>query len=300
MPKLPVLKIQRFSTHDGPGIRTTVFLQGCPLRCVWCHNPESQPSKGQFFVQDTLCISCGKCVATCKTQAHAFVNGKHEIDDSKCTLCMDCTYACPTQALERTSERLSIDEILAVAEKDRDFYGKYGGLTLSGGEPLVHGKRAIEILQGAKERKIHTVVETCGYFSTTMLPRLVDCVDLFLFDIKDTLEERHRAYTGVGRKRILENLLRIDNAGGKTVLRCLFLKGVNDENAHLNNLTALFKRLKNCLRIEIFSYHHYGESKYFALRKPYLGKREWIVPLPQLKAIARYFKTQGVPCKIIE
>lgn len=300
MDELQVLKIQRFSTHDGPGIRTTVFLQGCPLHCVWCHNPESQSCSLGFFFQETNCIQCGKCAEVCPKSLHYWENGRHNVDRKHCVQCMKCTIVCPAKALEPISVKMGIDEILCMIEKDRSFYGNTGGLTLSGGEPLMWQKESIELCMAAKERNIGTAVETCGYFHSDNLPKLVENVDLFLWDLKDTDTNRHKENTGVYNDVILENLMEVDRLGGETVLRCIMLNGGNVNEAHFKEIAKIFSSLRHCRGVEIFSYHHYGESKYAALGTSYHGRKEWMVSKEELKKIRKYLVAQGVRCKIIE
>lgn len=294
MSELPVMKIQRFSTRDGPGLRTTVFLKGCPLRCTWCHNPESQSRKAEFFYTPTLCIGCGKCVSVCPNGVHSFCGGEHTLRRELCHGNGECCVSCPSEALEAVSREMSVEEILREVEKDVSFYDKTGGVTLSGGEPVLHGEKMLELLKGIKARKIGTAIETCGYFDEKYVIPLVETVDLFLWDLKDTNDERHKKNTGASPRKILENLFSVDKRGGKTVLRCIMINDVNTDVRHLDEIAKIFRTLKNCLRVEIFSYHHYGESKYRMLGKAYPGKKEWMVSAEKLKEICTYLKSRGV------
>ena len=294
---LPVLKIQRFSTHDGPGVRTTVFLKGCPLSCKWCHNPESQSIKKQLLYTESLCIGCKKCSTTCKRGVHSF-GEKHEINREFCIACGECVDVCLNNALEICSSETTVDKILEEVIKDRAFYGKEGGLTLSGGEPLMHAEEVIELLKKAKSSKINTAVETSGYFDGRYIDDLVKTVDLFLFDIKDTDKKRHLNNTGVSNKKILDNLLLIDALGGKTILRCIVLSGVNDNKEHFSKVADIYKKLSNCKGVEIFSYHDYGVSKYATIGKTYIGSSDWVVSSDKLKEIHNFLRLKGVPCKI--
>lgn len=258
--KIPVTGIQRFCMHDGPGLRTVVFLKGCPLRCKWCHNPETQNSFRQIFYDEKKCIGCGAC-AVCPNQAHVF-RPDHAFDRVKCTACGSCTELCPTGALERAARMMEPDEILELVERDRDFFGQEGGLTLSGGEPMAHPEESLLLLKKAKEAGISTAVETCGYFDSRYIPDLCQHADTLLWDFKDSDAERHRYYTGVSNQKILENLKEADRQGGNIVLRCILLQGINYTPKHIGQIEALYRSLVNCHRVDFLPYHPMGSDKY--------------------------------------
>ena len=297
---LPILKMQRFSTHDGPGIRTTVFIKGCPLKCLWCHNPESQSRKPNLFYTPSLCIGCGRCVTACPQKAHGFENGTHNFKRELCLRCLECINVCPSGALELDYAETDMQKIVEEIKKDQVFYGKKGGVTLSGGEPLLYTEKALTLLKLCKDEGICTAVETSGYFGGKYVPALVETVDLFLWDVKDCVATRHERNTGVSNQKIFENLFKVDELGGKTILKCILLNGVNTDENHLNGVAELYSRLKHCLGVEIFSYHHYGVGKYEAIGKEYYGKKEWIVSKMELKNYQKYLKERGVKCKISE
>lgn len=274
---LPVTKIQRFSTHDGPGIRTTVFLKGCPLRCEWCHNPETQSVDQQLFFVKQLCIGCGGCVQVCPHHAHALdADGTHRFAPSRCRACLACCNICPTKALEPVCQYKTPQEILETVFKDISFYGANGGLTLSGGEPLLHAKGSLSLLQLAKDAGLHTAVETCGQFDDSLLPTLVQATDLFLWDIKDTNPARHKTYTGVSGATILKNLYAADALGASILLRCILVKGVNLDETHLAAIAAIYSNLQNCIGIELIPYHAFGSAKNEQLGYGENGHKEWI------------------------
>ena len=297
---LPVLKIQRFSVNDGAGIRTTVFLKGCPLRCKWCHNPESQSVKPEFFYTPALCIGCRKCENICENGVHTFISGEHVLLREKCKGCMKCCEGCITDALEKVFDYYTTDELIYEILKDKIFYGKTGGLTVSGGEPLLHGDTTLELLEKAKKATINVAVETCGYFDKKHIPRLASCSDVLLWDIKDTDTNRHRSNTGVSKFPILQNLFETDSLGVKTVLRCIMINGVNTDTEHFDSIAKIYHALKNKIKIEIFSYHHFSETKYVQLGKTYEGKKEWIVHETNLKKIQKYFISKNCKCEIIK
>jgi len=261
-----VFDIQRFCTHDGPGIRTVVFLKGCPLDCAWCHNPESKRPHAELFYNPQLCIGCGNCVSACPLGAHEVVNGVHEFDRAKCRLSLRCADTCYSGALEAVGRELSVEEVMAEVAKDRIFYEESGGgLTLSGGEPMAQFGFTRALLRSAKSAGIHTCMETCGFGPARRFREVVGLVDLFLWDIKDTDSERHRANTGAPLERILENLRLMDAAGGKTILRCPLIPEANLREEHLDAIAALYRSLANCAGIELLPYHPFGGSKHTKL-----------------------------------
>lgn len=235
-----VFAIQRFCTHDGPGIRTTVFFKGCQLRCAWCHNPESQAPQPQIFYAANLCVGCGACVAVCPKSRHLLANEQHIFQREYCTRCMVCARACPTGALQQVGTAMSVEEILREVERDRAYYEcSGGGITLSGGEPFAQPAPAIEILKMAKQRGIHTAVQTCGAVSIDTLRAAAPFVDLFLWDIKDTDPARHLANTCAPLDPILDNLHTIAATNANIIIRAIIVPHINDSAVHRHKLGQL-------------------------------------------------------------
>ena len=270
MKKGTVFNIQKFCINDGPGIRTTVFLKGCMLNCAWCHNPESKSSRPQIMLYTSKCIGCGECVKTCKQGAHSFLkSGEHIIDRASCIACGECVYNC-VGAIELCGEEKSVGEVIAEVLKDSSFYkNSGGGMTLSGGEPFMQHEFSLELLKEAKENRLHTCIETCGYVSKDILERFVPYVDIFLWDIKESDEDRHMEYTGVSNRQILDNLHYLDECGASVILRCPIIPGYNYRDEHLCFIGELAESLGCVMRVEVEPYHPMGASKSEALGVEY-------------------------------
>ena len=257
-----VFNIQKFCTNDGPGIRTTVFLKGCPLHCEWCHNPESQKRETQLLFDASKCVNCGRCVQVCPVNAQYFKD-THEIDRSKCVACGECCKVCPTDALELAGKEMSIQEVMEEVLSDKIFYDNSGGgMTLSGGEPLLQFDFAYELLRQAKANGLHTCIETCGFVPTEKIKQAAAYIDMFLFDWKVTDDTLHKRYTGGSNALILQNLRMLDAQGAKIVLRCPIIPDVNDTGEHFKGIAALANSLRNVSAVEIEPYHSLGNSKY--------------------------------------
>lgn len=279
---IPITNIQRFCMHDGPGVRTTVFLKGCPLRCQWCHNPETQSAMQEILFYEKKCIHCGACETVCPNGAQKVVP-KRIYDREKCNKFGKCVQACSREALSFALNEMQLEEVITVVEKDRAFYGKNGGITISGGEPMFHPKETLALLAACKEKGIGTAVETCGYFEPRYLPELVKLTDVFLWDLKDINDARHKQYTGVSNQKILENLYEADRLGAKIILRCIMVNGVNMEENHYRGIAEVYQKLSGCIKVELFPYHIYGASKAQAIGRTDKGREEWIPQSGQME-----------------
>ena len=258
-----VFNLQRFSIHDGPGIRTTVFLKGCPLSCLWCHNPESIAHGPEISFIEHLCTFCGRCAEVCPNDAHRMEDGRHRFQRTVCERCGRCAQACVSDALSVVGERMSAEEVLAEVERDLPFYEtSKGGMTLSGGEPLLQADFAADLLRLAKERGIHTCLDTSGFAPPDTLEKIRTHVDLFLFDFKGADPERHKRQTGVSCDLILENLDLLVECGENVILRCPIVPGYTDGEEHFNDIALLEKKYSDLVKIDILAYHELGEGKY--------------------------------------
>lgn len=288
-----ITNIQRFCTHDGEGIRTTVFFKGCPLKCAWCHNPETICVNNEIMFDPDSCIFCGMCGKVCGTKSHVFDGGHKYIKDT-CINCMKCAEVCPSKAIESVAREMTVDGVLHEVLKDKVFFGEKGGITLSGGEPLLHPGFAIELLRKSKEAGITTCVETCGFFNSAIIPELIEVTDMFLFDLKDGNSERHARYTGVDTDKILHNLYEIDKYDVTVILRCIMVKGVNTDKSRLDFTADVFKSLKHARGVGLLPYHAYGGSKNSKLGYSDNGKTEWIPEDCDIGFAKEYLVNKGV------
>lgn len=247
--------------HDGPGIRTTLFLKGCPLRCVWCHNPESQRAESELMFHQTMCIDCGCCEAACPYhEAHRTLED-FRLRQQRCKGCSSCADVCVAGAIERVGQDMSVREVVEEVSKDISYFrNSGGGVTLSGGEPMAQPEFAIALLEAFRSENIHTAVETCGQASEETFRRAVSVTDLFLWDIKILDEKQYAEYTGGDLTAMLDNLRLVYELGGNILLRSIFIPEIHDNEENEKALAKLLDEMKG-VRIEYIPYHQYGRSK---------------------------------------
>jgi len=293
-----VFDIQRFSIHDGPGIRTTVFLKGCPLRCPWCHNPEGQESFPELLLAPALCIRCGTCVEACPNQAAAAA-AEAPTNGANCTRCGACVEACASGARRMAGTALTVADVLAAVEKDRVFYVESGGgVTFSGGEPLMQAAFLHACLQGARERGHHTVVDTCGHAPTAELLHVAGAADLFLFDVKLMDDARHRGLLGVSNRLILDNARALGRRRAPMWLRVPLLPGVNDDQKNLEATAGFARSLGSVVQVNLLPYHRTGSEKYRRLGRPD-GMESRPEPTPERVAeVVAFLSKQGLNVKV--
>ena len=260
-----VFEIQHLAVYDGPGIRTVIYLKGCPLRCLWCHNPEGLIASPQVFYNAERCVSCGRCASACTNGAQTLDGGIHAYLRSKCQSCGRCAAYCESHAIENVGYSVEANEIFREILSDRPFFGEDGGLTLSGGEPLAQPDFAYELLSLAKEAGISTCVETSGYCAAEVIERISAVTDLFLFDVKETDEALHRRFTGVSNQRILANLALLDRLGASVIVRAPIIPELNMRDGHFKALAELAQKFDAVQAIELEPYHPIGLAKYEAL-----------------------------------
>jgi pyruvate formate lyase activating enzyme len=265
-----IFDIKRFAIHDGPGIRTTVFLKGCPLACSWCHNPEGQRSRRELFFRSTRCTGCGACVPACPVEAlHPAAEEKVAVDRDRCTVCGACVDACPTGALETVGREVTVEGVLASLLRDVPFYDQSGGgVTFSGGEPLAQPDFLLGLLQACRARDLHTAVDTSGQAPERVMAEVADAADLFLYDLKLIDAEAHHRHTGVDNAAILDNLRLLSSRSAAVIVRVPIVPTVTDA---IENIEAIAKLVASCetrYPVDLLAYHRAGMEKYTRLGLP--------------------------------
>jgi len=294
-----VFKIQRFSIHDGPGIRTAVFLKGCPLHCWWCHNPEGQESGVRIYHRADKCLSCGRCVALCLASAILISNEGLSIERSRCNNCFRCVDDCPTNAMEMVGKIMNIVDIMKEIDKDIIFYEEMGGVTFTGGEPFLQFDFLYEFLIACKEKEIHTVVETSGLTQWDNIKKASSYIDLFYFDIKLIDANMHKKYTGLSNKAIISNLIRLSRIHDNVCVRVPIIPGITDNHENIKKICKLLK-IAGIKSVEVLTYHSFGEYKYNLIGTEYKLKGIRGLEEDKILGIKQYFLNSGINVKIKE
>jgi len=258
-----IFDISRYAIHDGPGIRTTVFLKGCPLSCWWCHNPESQSADKELLYRAERCIGCATCVEACPEGAISHTPEGYVANSDRCTLCGKCVPVCPADARELVGREITVAELIKEIEKDALFFDESGGgVTFSGGEPLAQSQFLIEALKACREMDIHTVVDTCGFAPRQVLESAVPFTRLFLFDLKMIDPELHRKYTGVSNDIVLSNLAWLSEQETETIIRIPIIPGINDTPDNIEATGKFLAGLPKKLEVNLLPYHATAQQKY--------------------------------------
>lgn len=258
-----IFDIKRYAIHDGPGIRTTVFLKGCPLQCWWCHNPEGLAESAQRFYNADRCIGCEACIDECPSRALTKVGQGIIADPEVCTDCFTCSQVCPSEATRKIGQEISVSELVKIIEQDRIFYDESGGgVTFSGGEPLEQAEFLLELLVECGSLGIHRVVDTSGYADSDQLLAVARHTDLFLFDLKIIDSGKHRQYTGLPNDAILENLKLLVENGAKIDIRIPVIPGINTDEDNLKGIARLLLSQPRIQTVHLLSYHSTARKKY--------------------------------------
>ncbi len=265
-----VFNVQKYSIHDGPGIRTTVFLKGCPLRCRWCHNPEGLSPGPEIVVLETQCRLCGECLRACPNHAIVAENGGFRHAAELCSVCGTCVEACPSGARRMVGRRMTVSEVMAEVLKDRIFYDdSSGGVTFSGGEPLMQLRFLKDLLAASRSHGIHTAVDTCGFGARESLLSIAALTDLFLYDLKTIDQEKHVRHTGVANAPILENLSALGLVHSNIWIRIPLIPGLNDDEEDLNAMARFAASVRGVRQINLLPYHKTAIHKFRRLGQSY-------------------------------
>ena len=291
-----VTNIQRYSTHDGDGVRTTLFFKGCPLSCRWCHNPESQDFRKELFFYENKCKSCGGCIPRCPSAANVMEDGKLRFDRSKCTGCGNCSDWCIFEARELAGKDYTVEQLVKEAKKDRMFYEQSGGgVTLSGGEVMSQDIEFLEALCRALHREgLSVFIDTCGFAPYEKYEKILPYVDTFLYDIKAMDSAVHKEWTGVDNALILENLKKLSAAGANIYIRIPTIGGVNADEEFMQQVIDFLKESNiHPAQVNLLPYHNFGRNKYASLAKGYDDASMQVPPNEQMEQFKERFVNNG-------
>lgn len=295
-----IFNIQRFSTEDGPGIRTTVFLKGCTLTCLWCSNPESQATRRELAHNDALCDRCGRCVPACTMQAIALTDTGIRVDRELCNDCGDCVLVCGSRSLRMIGEDKTVDEVIEEILKDRHYYrSSQGGVTCSGGEPLMQAPFVAALFERCKEAGLHTTLDTTGHAPALGLEKVLRHTDLVLFDLKVMDDDLHLMTAGVSNRTILENARRVSASAAQMIIRVPLIPGVSDTDENITAIAGFAKALRPGLVVNVLPYHRFGMNKYRMLDRPYPMDAAPPLSHERVAEIVAMFESAGLSCEIV-
>ena len=296
-----ITNIQGYSIHDGPGIRTLVFFKGCGLECQWCANPECISPYPEVGFIENLCTGCGKCEGVCPEKALVYEEkGRPHIDRSQCVGCGECVSACSYKALVLYGKRMRLQEVFDLVERDKMFYqSSGGGVTVSGGEPLLQSRFVCDLFEKCREADIHTCIETSGAAPSPPLEEVLKLTDYVLFDLKHQNSSKHRRFTGRPNDTILSNAKLVVQSGVEVLFRMPLIPGLNDNPVNIRKTAAFLKGLgEKAGRIELMPYHRMGESKYRALDRPYTLDGLPPADTARVEEVKQAFEEQGIQCTV--
>mgnify|MGYP000951945429 CR=1 FL=1 len=294
-----VSEIERYAVNDGPGIRTLVFLIGCPLRCLWCSNPETQKAGLKIMYWKNRCLGCGKCAAVCPKYAVTLTPEGVHIDYDKCDYCGECAFYCNAEALTMVGKEMTVGEVLREVGKDREFYGDDGGVTFSGGEAFAQYDFLLALLKEAKAQGFNTCIETTGYTSWDKLDEASEYLDQVLFDLKSMDDETHKRLTGVSNARILENYKKLVQKGADVTARVPVIPGLNDSESNFVAMADYLHAVNPGCPIDLLPYHRLGVSKYDRINMEYCLPEDLAPPSAgQMEQIREYLAGRGFDVKI--
>lgn len=296
-----IFDIQRYSLHDGSGLRTVVFFKGCPLRCMWCSNPESQGRGREIFISDMNCIKCSSCVRRCPREALSFNEFQTlELDRSKCDLCGECISACPSGAVRYYGEKYDLEGVLNVIRRDVPFYRcSGGGVTISGGEPLQQWEFAKALLEACREEGIDTAMETCGFGPWEDLKELAPLLEQIFYDLKHVDRERHVIGTGQDCLLILDNLKKLVSIHDNVVIRIPVIPGFNGDTGNIGKIVDWIHSNARGVPVELMAYHRYGEKKYESLGREYPLRGVPSLSRAEMDYLTDMFLDKGIQCRQI-
>ncbi len=291
-----IFDIQKYSLHDGPGIRTLVFMKGCPMRCRWCSNPESQKTGVQVGYTQKNCIRCGKCAAVCPDRA---IQGPdYGIIRERCTGCSKCAAVCPVQAKKMIGSQVTVEELMEIIAEDRLFYrNSGGGATIGGGEPALQSAFVNQLLKRCRQESISTCIETCAYAEAEQFEETIEYADLVLFDLKHMNSAKHKSLTGAGNEKILRNAYRLKK-DQPVIFRVPLIPGLNDSFKNLEETVLFAAQFENAQRVELLPYHSLGESKYQWIGEDYELSGLQTYSEEQKQELSRWIADQNYPIEI--